>query len=64
MELPCGCCWRPTGGNPAGRMGTWPPALYSPWRELGVNGFFLSLTSHNSVVLSPVVRRLVRHTHT
>jgi len=23
-------------GNPAGRVGTRPPALYSPWRELGM----------------------------
>ena len=38
MELPCGVQlvaphrW----SNPAGRVDTCPPALYSPWREPGV----------------------------
>ena len=33
--------WRSTGwGNPAGRVDTSPPALYSPWREPGVHDFF------------------------
>ena len=37
-NTPRGSWWRPTGG--AARLGLWtrPPALYSPWRELGLAG--------------------------
>ena len=37
MELPCGVQLVVPNGCGATRLGVWkrPPALYSPWRELG-----------------------------